>query len=91
MITLVEKFVAVQIEKGSRAATILSLETLIISIFCYSIASWGFLIKSVQLYPWIVFIAIGITILLGKWTGLRISEYFRFKEIIKHDYLDKKK
>ncbi len=90
MITLVEKFVAVQIEKGSKSATILSLETLIISIFCYSIASWGFLIESVQSYPWIVFIAIGITILLGKWTGLRISEYFRFKEIIKYD-LDKKK
>ncbi|MDA3815442.1 MAG: hypothetical protein PF549_03685 [Patescibacteria group bacterium] len=91
MITLVEKFVAVQIEKGSKSATILSLETLLISIFCYSVASWGRLIEYIQQYPWIVFIAIGITVLLGKWTGLRVSEYFRFKEIIKDDYLDKKK
>lgn len=91
MITLVEKFVAVQIEKGSKSAVILSVETLMISIIGYSVASWGKLIDYLQNYPWIVFIAIGFTILLGKWTGLRISEYFRFKEIIKNDYLDKKK
>ncbi len=91
MITLVEKFVAVQIEKGSKSAIILSAETLIISIVGYSVASWGRLIESLQNYPWVVFIAIGITVLLGKWTGLRLSEYFRFKEIMKNDYLDQKK
>lgn len=91
MITLVEKFVAAQIEKGNKVAIILSLETLVISILGYSIASWGILISYLQSFPWIVFIAIAINILLGKWTGLRISEYFRFKEILKYDYLDKKK
>src|SRR4030043_971321 len=82
MITLVEKFVAVQIEKGGRAAIILSIETLIISVIGYYIASWPALIKLVLNFPWISLITIPVNILLGKWTGLRLSEYFRFRNII---------
>lgn len=83
MITIVEKFVAVQIEKGNRTAIILAIETLIISILGYFIASSRFLIQLIAMYPWIILLTIPINILLGKWTGLRISEYFRFKEILK--------
>jgi len=83
MITLVEKFVAVQIEKGGRAAVILALETLAISVIGYYIASWGILIGFVLRFPWISLLTIPINIFLGKWTGLRISEYFRFRQIIK--------
>ncbi len=83
MITLVEKFIAVQIEKGNRAAIILSLETLFISIIGYYIASWPQLIKVILNYPWISLLTIPVNILLGKWTGLRLSEYFRFRQIIK--------
>jgi len=83
MITLVEKFVAVQIEKGGRAAVILAFETLLISIIGYYIASWHFLISAILQYPWISLLTIPINIFLGKWTGLRISEYFRFRQILK--------
>lgn len=83
MITLVEKFIAVQIEKGNRAAVILSLETLLISIIGYYIASWSLLIGALIKYPWISLLTIPINIFLGKWTGLRLSEYFRFRQIIK--------
>lgn len=84
MITLVEKFVTVQIEKGGKAAIYLSLETLFISIIGYSIASWSLLIIYLQKYPWLVFVAILINILLGKWTGLRLLEFIRFKKLIKN-------
>ena len=83
MITLVEKFVAVQIEKGGRAAVILSIETLIISVIGYYIASWPALIGLVLAAPWISVLTIPINVILGKWTGLRLSEYFRFRQIIK--------
>lgn len=84
MITIVEKFVAVQIEKGNRAAIVLAIETLVISIFGFYIASSETLIKLLVLYPWIILFTIPINVFLGRWTGLRISEYFRFKEIMKH-------
>ncbi len=83
MITLVEKFITVQIEKGNRAAIILSLETLFISVIGYYIASWPQLVKMILNYPWISLLTLPINIFLGKWTGLRLSEYFRFREIIK--------
>ena len=84
MITIVEKFVAVQIEKGDLAAIKLAIETLIISIVGFFIASSHTLINFLALYPWIVLLTIPINIMLGKWTGLRVSEYFRFHKIMKN-------
>lgn len=83
MITIVEKFVAVQIEKGNGPAVRLAIETLVISILGYFIASSRFLISLLTNYPWAVLLTIPLNILIGKWTGLRISEYLRFKEVIK--------
>jgi hypothetical protein len=83
MITLVEKFVTVQIEKGDRVAVILAVETLVISIIGYFIAGSFTFVQFIALYPWVVLLTLPINILLGKWTGLRISEYFRFREVIK--------
>ncbi|HPN54742.1 MAG TPA: 7TM domain-containing protein [Candidatus Moranbacteria bacterium] len=84
MITLVEKFVATQIEKGNKAAVILAIETLLISVAGYYLASWPLLIKSIIAFPWIILLTIPVNILLGKWGGLRLSEYFRFKEVLKN-------
>jgi len=84
MITLVEKFVTVQIEKGDRVAFMLAAETLIISILGFYIASWPMLISFIISYPWIVILTIPMNLLIGKWTGLRITEYVRFREIIKN-------
>lgn len=83
MITMVEKFITVQIEKGNRAAILLAIETLAISILGYYIASWGSLIRIIILYPWVILLTVPINIILGKWTGLRLSEYWRFREVIK--------
>ena len=83
MITIVEKFVAAQIEKGSRTAIYLALETLVISLVGFSLISWGALREIIIAYPWLVILTIPFNILLGKWTGLRLSEYLRFREILK--------
>jgi len=92
MVTLVEKFIAAQIERGARRAIILTSETLLLSIICYWIASWLWLQNLVFLYPfWIILGAITVNIFLGKWTGLRLLEYWRFREVIKNIELPKKK
>ena len=84
MITLVEKFVGTQIEKGNKTALILALETLAISIVGFYIASWTELIRFIVVYPWIVLLTIPVNIFLGKWDGLRISEYIRFRDVLKN-------
>jgi hypothetical protein len=83
MITLVEKFIATQIEKGNKTAFYLALETLVISVIGYYLLKWGLLVDTVVAYPWVILLTIPVNIMLGKWTGLRISEYLRFKEIFK--------
>ena len=64
-------------------AIILTFETLIISVAGYFIASWEMLIQLLVTSPWIVLLTIPINIFLGKWTGLRLNEYLRFKDVIK--------
>ncbi|MCX6765375.1 MAG: hypothetical protein NT136_00150 [Candidatus Moranbacteria bacterium] len=83
MITIVEKFVAAQIEKGNRTAFILALETLLISLGGYYLAKWELLRILIISFPWIVLLVILINIFLGKWTGLRLIEYLRFREVFK--------
>jgi hypothetical protein len=83
MITIVEKFVAAQIEKGDRTAVMLAVLTLAVSVVGFFIVKWQFFVDLVLKYPWIILLTIPINIILGKWTGLRLSEYFRFREIFK--------
>ncbi len=84
MITIVEKFVAVQIEKGDKTAIILAIETLFISILGFFVASFPPLIKLLVFHPWVILFTFPINIFLGKWTGLRLSEYIRFKKVIQN-------
>lgn len=84
MITLVEKFITVQIEKGDRVAMMLAIETLIISILGFYIASWPALTNFVIAYPWAILFAIPLNLVIGKWTGLRVTEYVRFRDVIKN-------
>jgi hypothetical protein len=83
MIAIVEKFVAAQIEKGNKTAILLAVETLVISLIGYYLASWDILRGAIMACPWLVLLTLPINFVLGKWTGLRFAEYFRFREILK--------
>lgn len=91
IITLLEEFIGAQTKKNLKAAIIMSLETILLAIVCYYLIIWPGLQKLLLSHPWIIFIAIILNIALGKWTGLRLSEYFRFRQVIKHVELSKKK
>ena len=93
--TLVEKFITARTENGFSSATILMLETLLVAIVAYFIAGGeidlGFTIIKLEFvkrmmltYPELVFLLIIVDIFLGKWTGLRVLERIRFREILRH-------
>jgi hypothetical protein len=84
LITLIEKFISTQVEKGFRMAAALSIETLIISIVGYYFIIWDVFREMVLNHPEYILILFIINIFLGKWTGLRLREYFRFKDVIKN-------
>ncbi len=92
MIALSEKFITAQIERGARESMVLSSETLLLAVICYFVASLSWLENIVLNFPLLVIaITILINIFIGKWTGLRISEYFRFREVTKRMEVPKKK
>lgn len=91
MITIVEKFVIVQTEKGFRTAFILALETMFLSAICYFIVKWEAFQILVLNYPVVVVVIVVLNIALGKWTGLRLTEYYRFRDVIDHVELPRKK
>lgn len=84
LITLIEKFISTQVEKGIRTAMLLSIETLIISTVGYYFIIWDKFRDFILNHPEYILFLFVINIYLGRWTGLRLSEYVRFKDVIKN-------
>jgi PKD repeat protein len=93
--TLVEKFVSIKTEKGLISAAILMSETVIVSLIAYVVAGgemglgfvtiqWDFFRNLMLNYPEFIFVLLVINILLGRWSGLRILEFIRFREVLRH-------
>lgn len=93
--TLTEKFVNVQSGKGFKKAIFLTLQSVIVSIVAYIVIGGEIDLFIVKLkfsamqrfmmsYPEVILIIIFINVFLGKWTGLRLLEYVRFREVLRH-------
>lgn len=91
MVIITEKFLAAQIEQGNRAAFTLILETFILSSACYFLANWPSLRSLILGYPEVVLFTFLINYILGKWSGLRLIEYYRFRKVIQNVELSEKK
>lgn len=90
MTLVVERFVAAQIERGPKTAILMTLETLILAIISYFIINWSWLQQTLLNWPLVSLLVIFLfNFGLGHWTGLRLSEYFRFRELM--EYLPKNK
>ncbi|EKD64223.1 MAG: hypothetical protein ACD_51C00046G0012 [uncultured bacterium] len=84
MSTLVENFVTIQTGKGFRSALIIMLEVIFVSTACYYVAEWSVLKTLMLGHPELILVFLAINIFLGRWTGLRFTEYARFREIFKY-------
>ena len=84
MILLVENFIEVQVGRSGREAVALTAETLVIALACYFLLNWRFLQGFVLLNPeLVVFSTLLFNVFAGRYTGLRLLEYQRFKAIMK--------
>lgn len=83
LIMLVEEFIKVQMEEGGRGALILTAETIFLSVVCFYIVRGTFVRNILLSYPEIILLSFIVNFGLGKWSGLRLWEYYRFNEVIK--------
>ncbi|MFY9457939.1 MAG: 7TM domain-containing protein [Candidatus Spechtbacterales bacterium] len=83
LILSAEQFTSSLMERGPKKTLGVALETLAVSVAIFFLVTWGWLVNTVINYPLFVLIASALAnLFLGKWTGLRLSEYIRFKDII---------
>ena len=84
MILLAEDFTRVQLGKSANTAVTLTFETLILSLISYVFLTLQPLQSYVLLNPEATILGVAVLdLLLGKYTGLRIMEFYRFRRLIK--------
>lgn len=83
LILLTENFLDVQIGKSMKEAISMTFETLTIALICSFVLQLDFLQKFVLINPEITVISVALLdIFMGKYTGLRLMEYKRFKPLL---------
>ncbi len=84
LILLAEDFSRVQLGKSAKTAVNLTFETLILSLISFLFLTFEPLRENVLLNPEVSLIVIALLDLaLGKYTGLRVMEFYRFRKLIK--------
>lgn len=84
--TLSESFLSLRSDEGFRAALQGIGETVAAALICAALIRWSAFQTLLLAYPETVLLTFVINIFLGRWTGLRIVEYFRFREVFRHLY-----
>jgi hypothetical protein len=84
MSTMAEKFVSIQSGKGLRSALTLVGEAVLVAILAYFVAEWDALKVIVMGHPEVIIFFLLVNFVLARWGGLRLMEYVRFREIIRH-------
>jgi hypothetical protein len=84
MSTLAESFLNLKTEQGWYTAILGVGETVIASMLCVSIVQWEIFQSLLLAYPELLLLTIVVNVFLGRWTGLRLMEYVRFREVFRH-------
>ena len=82
LITLAEKITAVDGDKNAKEVILLFIEITFVALICYVVVEWPAFQIFMLAYPELVLLFVFANYLLGRWTGLRLFEYFRFHELI---------
>jgi len=85
MILLMENFIEVQATKSMRQAIRITTETIVMALLCYFIMDTQAIQKFVLLNPELTILGVGLyDLFVGKYVGLRLMEYWRFRQLIKN-------
>ncbi len=94
--SITEKFTSIQSESGIWKTLWLTLQTVIIAVVAYIAVGgqidlgffnfqWDTLKNFMRHYPEAIFLFLIINIALGRWSGLRLVEFIRFREVFHHN------
>ncbi len=81
LVLLSDRVVAIFLERSLKEVSSIATVTLLLGILGFFLLSWTALRDFVILYPEIVLLCVPINIIMGRYFGLRMTEYVRFKPI----------
>lgn len=85
MVMLAEEFTRTQLAKSKSEAKKLTIGTLILAIAGAVVMNFRWIQETVLLYPeWTILLVIVINVLVGNYSGIRLSEISRFKNAIRN-------
>lgn len=77
-----ERFAIISEEEGLGRALGLSATTLLVIIAAYSVMTALFMQSLFMAFPELLLIVIVLNLWIGKWVGIRLSEFIRFRKLI---------
>lgn len=84
MSTLAESFLNLKTEQGLASAMLAIGETVLAALLCVFLVQWGPFQSLLLAYPELLLLTVFVNVLLGRWTGLRLFEYLRFRDVFRH-------
>ena len=88
MTMTIERLSIILMERGAREAILVSVGTFFVASCSYLVMSRAIIQDFFFAYPEVLFALIGMQILIGRYTGYRLTEYFRFLNFIKSEVKD---
>ncbi len=85
MSNVIENFTTTQVEMGTREALRLTANTLLVCSACYLTIELGGLQSIILSFPETLVAVIVLEALIGKWRGLRLLEYLRFRDLARRE------
>lgn len=85
MSTISEKFISAQNVNGVKSALMIAGETVLVSLIAYSFVMWPSIQTTILTTPEFIFLPVIGIIWLGRFTGLRLTEYFKFRTLFNDD------
>lgn len=83
LVLFAEAFIGSRIGVGLRRAVALTVETIILAVICFLVLSLESLQRFAILNPEVTVVSVAVfDVFLGKYVGLRLLEYWRFRELI---------
>ncbi len=77
-----ERFTNLLASKQTTTALMLSIQTILLGLICFFVISTGTIQSAFLNYPWLILLTFPINYIIGKFTGLRLTELFRFKDLL---------
>ena len=77
-----ERFAIIEVEQGWRKAFMITLATMVVISAAYAVMDSLFLQSMILAFPELLFVIVALNLWLGKWVGMRVSEFIRFRKLI---------